>query len=379
MAPFIQCTAEPDVVDLGWGHPAPWALPGAEWAAAVGQAVARYGWKALTYGYAAGPEPFIGWLCDRLSVVDRRRPAPGEVFATAGTSHALELVCSLLLRPGDTVLVEPWTYHLALRIFADHGVRVLAVPADDDGVRPEETARFIESLRAAGVRVPLLYLVPTYANPTGRSLPADRRAAVVRHLAGEVTVVEDDTYREISFGGAPPSLWSLDGRVVRISSFSKSVAPGLRLGYITAAVEFVDRLVDRGMVDSGGCVNHTNALAMAEFGDSGAYERHIAAIRAGYAAQRDALVNRLRDALPDAGVDAPDGGWFLWMRLPAAYAPERFLAVAQDEGVAFLPGSLFSPTREPSRYVRLSYSMYDPERLEAGASRLVRAWHRRDR
>jgi 2-aminoadipate transaminase len=374
---IIQYAGARDVIDLGWGHPPGWALPTGQWAGAVEAALRRHGWRALTYGYGPGPAPLVGWLCPRLGRVDARPPRPEEVFVTAGASHGLDLVCAALTRPGDVVLVDSPTYHLALRIVADHGVEVIGAPADDDGVDPEGVGALLARLRAAGRRVPLLYLVPTFANPTGGCLPAERRTALVEvaRRAG-TAIVEDDTYRELAYGDrAPESLWSLsDGTgVVRLGSFSKTVAPGLRLGFLTAPPSTVELLARRGVVDSGGGVNHTTALAMAAFGESGEYDHHLDAIVTGYRQRRDALTQALRERLPAVSFRPPDGGWFVWLRLPRWATAGRLLAHAEAHGVSFLPGPRFYVAGGGERHVRLAFSLFDPVALTEAARRLARA------
>lgn len=375
----IQYVERPGIIDLGWGHPDPDSLPTQEWAEANAAALRRYGWKALTYGAGAGPGPLIEWLCDRTAATDAARPEPGEVFVTAGVSHGLDLVAGVLAGPGDVVLVDSPTYHLALRILADHGVELRAAPADGDGILPAQTGELVARLCRDGRRVALLYLVPTFGNPTGASLPAQRRRELVE-VAGRtgVPIVEDDTYRELSYSGAaPPSLWSGAGeagaQVIRLGSFSKSVAPGLRLGWLTAEPPFVRRLVDRGYVDSGGGVNHSVALAMASFGASGRYERHVHAVRELYRRRRDVLVEAVRDEIDGARFVVPDGGWFLWLTLPSTVDTRRLLVPAERAGVSYVPGYRFF-VDPPSTVdqLRLSYSMLPPAQLAEGARRLGR-------
>jgi 2-aminoadipate transaminase len=374
--PITQYPGDGPAIDLAWGHPAPALLPVAEWAAATEAALRGYGWQALAYGHATGPGPLLKWLSDRLARIDGRAPEPGEVFVAAGASQALDLTCAALARPGDVVLVDSPTYHLALRIIADHGVELVGAPADEDGIDPDGTAALLRRLRAAGRRVPLLYLVPTFANPTGGCLPADRRAALVAvaRQAGTV-VVEDDTYRELAYGPAPASLWSGAGGdgVLRLGSFAKTVAPGLRLGFLTGPPSFVRTLADRGLVDSGGGVNHTTALAMAAFGASGGYDRHLAGIRLDYRARRDALTAALRDQLPAVPFRTSAGGWFLWLRLPDWAPASRLLPHAQRHGVGFLPGARCYVTGGGSHRIRLSFSLADPAQLAQAAGRLAAA------
>jgi DNA-binding transcriptional MocR family regulator len=290
----------------------------------------------------------------------------------------LSLVAAVLAEPGDAVLVDSPTYHLAFPVLADRGLELVRAPADDDGVDPAATGELIRSLRAAGRRVPLLYLVPTFANPTGRSLPDERRRALVE-LAGRVdlTVVEDDTYREIVYEGvAPSSLWRLSGgeHVVRLGSFAKTVAPGLRLGWINATPAVVRRLAGLGYVDSGGGVNHAAAVTMAVFGAGGAYDRHVARVRGHYCDQRDALVQALREEAPALSVPCPPGGWFLWLRLPTGMAADRLLPVAERHGTSFVAGPRFyADGRGGADLVRLSFSHLPPGDLARAAGRLATA------
>lgn len=376
--PVIQYVHRPGILDLGWGHPNPDLMPVDEWARATADALRAHSWKALTYGYDPGPGPLVEWLAERLRATDPPGCDPSEVFVTAGASHALHLVCQVLTAPGDVVLVDAPTYHLAFRAILDHRVDLVPVPTDADGPDPVALADLLDRLRSAGRRVPMLYLVPTFGNPTGRSLPDHRRRALV-DLAGRagLTLVEDDTYRELVYDGtAPGSLRSLAGHehVVRLGSFSKTVAPGLRLGWVDAAPELVRRLVTLGYVHSGGGLNHTAALAMAEFGASGAYDAHLAKVRSHYARQRDALAGALRGDAPELSGDVPAGGWFLWRELPPGLAASALLPVAERHGVSFVPGErFFVDGGGGARHVRLSFSPLPPDGLAEAARRLAAA------
>ncbi|WP_329110771.1 PLP-dependent aminotransferase family protein [Micromonospora sp. NBC_01699] len=375
--PIVQFRSRPGTVDLAWGHPDPATLPIREWAQACVGALRRYGGSALAYGHPNGPGPLVEWLVDRLGRTDGRAPDPPRIFVTAGASHALDLVAGLLCRSGDTVLVDAPTYHLAFRVLADHGVTLAPTPADRDGIDPAATRDLVARLRREGRRVPLLYLVPTFGNPTGRSLAEPRRAELV--AVAEQTglvLVEDDTYRELAYDGpAPPSLYSAaeDGAVIRLGSFAKTVAPGLRLGWLTAAPALVAALAGRGYIDSGGGVNHTNALSMAEFATAGAYDRHLDRVRARYRGQRDALVSAVHRHLPEVTFTTPAGGWFLWLRLPAPIGATALLPYADTNGVSYLPGTHFFVTDTGDTHLRLSFSLFAPDQLEEGTRRLARA------
>ncbi|MGW4462742.1 aminotransferase-like domain-containing protein [Micromonospora sp. NPDC004704] len=375
--PIVQFHSRPETVDLSWGHPDPTTLPVREWTEACVGALRRYGGSALTYGYANGPAPLVEWLAERLGHTDGRAPDPSRIFVTAGASHALDLVAGLLCRRGDTVLVDAPTYHLAFRVLADHGVTLVPTPSDRDGIDPAATRDLVAHLRRDGRRVPLLYLVPTFGNPTGWSLGSTRRAELV--AVAEQTglvLVEDDTYRELAYDGtAPPSLYSAaeDGAVIRLGSFAKTVAPGLRLGWLTAAPPVITALARRGYIDSGGGVNHANALSMAEFARAGAYEHHLEGIRDRYRGQRDALVSAVRHHLPEVAFDTPAGGWFLWLRLPAPVSATALLPYAEASGVSYLPGTHFFVTDGGDDHLRLSFSLFAPDLLEEGVRRLARA------
>ncbi|MFI6759905.1 PLP-dependent aminotransferase family protein [Micromonospora sp. NPDC050417] len=375
--PLVQFQSAPETIDLSWGHPDPASLPVTEWAEASGGALRRYGGSALAYGYANGPGPLVEWLSQRLGRTDGGAPDARRIFVTAGASHALELVAALLCRRGDTVLVDAPTYHLAFRMLADHGVTLVPTPSDSDGILPAATGELVERLRREGRRVPLLYLVPTFGNPTGRSLAQARRTELVAVAERTgLVLVEDDTYRELAYDApAPPSLYSHaeDGVVIRLGSFSKTVAPGLRLGWLTAAPALVTALARRGYVDSGGGVNHATALSMAEFARLGSYERHLERMRIRYRAQRDALVAAVRQHLPDIEFTVPAGGWFLWLRLPESLRAWALLPYAEANGVSYLPGTHFFVTATGDAYLRLSFSLFAPDLLAEGARRLASA------
>jgi DNA-binding transcriptional MocR family regulator len=357
----------PGIVDLATGHPHPDTLPLSGWARACRDALDRFGPAALDYGPEAGPRPLVRWIGARLGQTDAAAVEPDRIFVTAGASHALDLVCTALVRPGDTVLVGAPAYHYGLGVLTDHAARVLAVPLED----PEAVARAARSAK-------LLYLVPTHNNPTGRSLPPAQRVALLEALRGTgTTIIEDDTYREMSFDGpAPNSLYSLAGGkgVIRIGSFAKTVGPGLRLGFLTATTEFVRALTERGYVRSGGGVNHTAALAMAAFAETGGYDTHLKTILRRYGAQRDALTAALHAHLGQEAVEPVGGGWFLWLPLPDGTDPEALATRAAHAGVSYVDGRLFYPEpKPPTQHIRLCFAMLGEPALRLGATRLAEA------
>lgn len=380
--PLVQFVARPGLVDLGWGNPDPKLLPVNELKAAAARVFDRYGADALNYGYPAGPGPLIDWLSEWLGKVDGRSPRTDELSISAGASQALDHIVTLFTKPGDIVLTEAPTYHLALRILQDHPVEVVAIPADEDGISVDYVRNYCRSLRTTGRSVRLLYTVPTFANPTGATLPFERRRQLVELAAAEgFVIIEDEAYRELSYEGSPPpSLWSLaeTGTVIRLGSFAKSLAPGLRCGFITAGPGTIARIRDSGVLDSGGGISHFSALVIAEFAAGGHYGRNVQNLCSSYRERRDALLDGLAEYVAsDASWSRPAGGYFIWLTIAKGSATE-LLTLAEESGTSFLPGTLFSlPPEAARKNLRLSFSRYSPEELIEATRRLSHAFGRR--
>nr|MDP9467115.1 PLP-dependent aminotransferase family protein [Chloroflexota bacterium] len=319
---LIQFVERAGIIDLGWGHPDPTLVPVDALRAAAARAFDRYGPDALAYGMPVGPGPLIEAIRERLGETDLRAPGLDEVLISGGTSAALDQVATMLTQPGDVVLVEVPTYHLAIRIFRDHPVRLVPVPSDADGLQVSALAEALHDIRRAGDRSRLLYTIPTYHNPTGRSMAPGRRSDLVALAAEEgIVIVEDDAYRELSYDGPPPSsLWGLSatpGTVVRLGTFAKSIAPGMRVGFVTADATTISRFADGGMLDSGGGANHFAGLVVAEYMRVGDYVRQVDLLRDVFRERRDAMLGALRDTMPAAAVwTEPAGGYFIWIDLP---------------------------------------------------------------
>lgn len=375
MSGLTQFFAAPGVIDLAWGHPDPELLPADLIADAAAAALRRYGPDALGYGAWAGPPPLLDWLTEHLGRIDGRAPAPGELMVTAGNSQGLEMAVTMLTRPGDAVLAPVPTYHLALRILAEHPVRVVPLATDEDGPLPDAVTAAVEELRAHGVRARLLYTVPTSGNPTGITVPVARRQALLTATgAAGVTIVEDDVYRELAYDApAPPSLWALGepGSVVRLGSFSKTLAPGLRLGWLTSDVATTKAFVDGGLIDSGGGVAHFAAMVVSELAASGGYVANLDRLRADLATRRDVMVDALREHAPRLGFRVPSGGYFLWLSLPAGLTGAGLLPIAEAHGVSYLPGDVFTGGTDLGRdRLRLCYTRYAIDDLREAARRL---------
>jgi 2-aminoadipate transaminase len=376
--PIVQLTHRAGILDLGWGHPDPALLPVEAMSRAAATALAQHGANALAYGVEHGPGTLRHWLLERIARDEGRAPAPDELMITGGVSHALDQICTLLTRPGDVVLVESPVYHLAVRVLRDHPLELVAVPRDEHGLRLDALAETIAELNRRGNFPRLLYTVPTFHNPTGTSLAPERRVQLVALAAQTgVTIVEDDVYRELSYDGPPPaSLWSIapPGVVVRLGSFAKSLAPGLRLGWLSADRETVARITGGGMLDSGGGVNHYTAVTVGALCTAGDFDAQVARLKAAYRERRDALFAALQEHLPPAcSFDKPGGGFFQWVRLPEGMNAIELLPRAEAHGVAFIPGPRFHLEGGGANTLRLAFSLYGPADLREAAVRLGNA------
>jgi 2-aminoadipate transaminase len=326
-------------------------------------------WRHLSAG------PLLEWLSGHIGRTEGRAPTPDQIMITGGVSQALDQLCTLCAEPGDVVLVESPTYHLAVRIMRDHPLQLVPTPADDRGLDVDALAAQLAELRRQGRRPRMLYTIPTFHNPTGVSLDPARRAALIELAAAEeLLIIEDDVYRELSYDGPPPpSLWSLapPGVVARLGSFAKSLAPGLRLGWLTAGAPLVRRLVGGGLIDSGGGINHFTAMVVAEFCRSGQYQANLDALRAAYRARRDALLAALHTHLPpECAVHTPAGGYFAWVGLPGGMDATALRPAAEAAGVSYLPGARFHLDGGGAGALRLAWSLYGEVELIEGARRL---------
>jgi DNA-binding transcriptional MocR family regulator len=375
LLPSLQLSLRPGIVEFGWGHPDSALLPVEDIARAAAHTLAQAGHLALAYGAEQGPGTLIAQLCTRLGHLDGAAPPAEQLFITGGVSQALDLLCTALTRPGDIALVESPTYHLALRILRDHRLHLIPIPADQDGLRIDLLEQQLASLRSQGRTARLLYTVPTFGNPTGMSLTIERRHALVE-LAQRVglAVIEDDVYRELWYEAAPPpALFSLApaGPVIRLGSFAKILAPGLRLGWLLAAPEIVQRCVKSGLLDSGGGVNHFTAQIAGAFLELNLLDKHVAALRTSYKQRRDTLLAALKRYLPtDCSWRTPQGGFFVWIRLPANLDSAALLPRAEAAGVSYLPGARFHANGGGERYLRLSFALLPATEMEEGARRL---------
>ncbi|MDW8327037.1 MAG: PLP-dependent aminotransferase family protein [Anaerolineales bacterium] len=374
--PSTQLTLRPGFIEFIWGQPDPDLLPVDALRRITPEALNRFGAEALAYGAAAGAGPLLAWIADRIRTREGVPISLEELTGSAGNSDALDQICTLFTRPGDVALVESPTYHLALRIMLDHGLDLRPVRLDEHGLDVAALEATLAALRAEGKTPRLLYTIPTFHNPMGLSLSQERRRVLVTLAEREgFLIVEDDVYRELVYDGeAPPSLWSLAprGPVLRLGSFAKSLAPGLRLGFISGHPEHIRRIVDSGLRDSGGGVNHYTAMVVGALCAAGEFEKQVERLRAEYRARRDALLDALAEFMP-AGVTwtKPAGGFFVWVTLPDELDAAALLPAAEARRVSYIPGARFCPDGGGRNALRLAFSLHKPPELVEGVRRLA--------
>ncbi|WP_369140668.1 aminotransferase-like domain-containing protein [Modestobacter versicolor] len=363
----------PEVISFAGGLPAPelFDLDGirAAFDAVLSTGAGR---RHLQYAPTEGDRDLRTLVARRMT--DRGLPTgPDDLLVTTGSQQALTLLATALLDPGAVVAVEEPTYLAALQCFQLAGARVVPVASDDDGIDPDDLADVL-----ARERVTLLYLVPTFANPTGRTLTAERRAAVAGLAARYGTwVVEDDPYGELRYRGTPvPALAAQPGaadRVVHLGSFSKVVAPGMRLGWLRAPAELRRALT----VAKQAADLHTSTVdqaAAAAYLGAADLDAHVRGLCTAYAARRDAMVAALPAALPAGSTwSDPDGGMFVWARLPGGADTADLLRTALAHDVAFVPGAPFHAGPPDRATLRLSFTTNTPDRITEGMARLGRA------
>jgi 2-aminoadipate transaminase len=357
-----------------YGHPDPDLLPVEKIIAATERALRARGRLALQYGPEQGYGPLLDYLIGKVERDEGLRITRANVMLCAGAAQGLDTAARLFTRPGDVVLVEAPSYHEAIATLRDHPVELRQVPLDDQGLVVEALAERLEALGQAGRQVAFLYTIPTFQNPGGITLTAERREALAE-LAAErgLLVVEDDVYRDLCYEGqVPPSLFELaDGQgVIRLGSFSKILAAGLRLGWIIAESEVIRRIVGCGLKGNEGGANPFVAHVVASFCQEGWLEPHIARLVARYRTRRDALLAALEREMPD-GVrwTRPAGGFFIWLTLPEPLEAEAVLTAATERGVIFTPGvRFFAEASEGGgrRNLRLPFSFLSEAQMAEG-------------
>lgn len=363
---ILKVVAQPGMISLAGGIPAPESFPLELFGSLTETVLSKYGAAALQYDRTEGFAPLQAALAGRLATRGIA-VTPAEVLITSGSQGTLDALGKVLLAPGDRVAVEAPTYLGALQAFNPYEPEYCTVATDDDGVIPEA----LDEVLASGP-VKFVYLVPTFQNPTGRSLPLARRQAIAGIIRRrEVLVIEDDPYGELRYRGTalPPLRTLAPEHVVYTSTLSKILAPGLRLGFAVAPEPIGRWLV----IVKQGVDLHSSTFSQAlaaEYLSGGHLDRHLPRILGFYRPRLEAMLAAMEQHFPPGfRWSRPEGGMFLWVEGPEGMDTEARASVAIDRGVAYVPGRYFFPhTGQGLATMRLNFTMADPETL----SRAVR-------
>jgi 2-aminoadipate transaminase len=368
-----------DIISFAPGYPAEDAFPWQAFEEIARALLSGADGSVLQYGPTRGHAP----LRDAVTSLMRDRgilAMADDVVVTTGSQQGLDLVARVLLDPGDVALLELPSYTGAITAFRNVGATLVGVRQEADGIDLEHLDWTVTRLRSDGRRVKFLYLVPNFQNPTGLLIGLAKRRAVLewadRH---DLLIVEDDPYRDIYFPDVTteaetrPIAADDRGCVIYLSSFSKTLAPGLRIGWMTAPAPIAAKL-ELAKQAADLCTSSLDQRIAYEACRTGLVARHVPTLRAHYQRKRDAMVNALHRALPGALTwSPPRGGFFLWIRLAPPLTSEALLTAAQPHGVIFVVGSAFFVDGTGQEFARLSFSAPSPDRIEEGVSRLAAA------
>lgn len=368
---ILKITARPEVISFAGGLPAPEVFPVQELKQAAIRVLDEAGSQALQYSTTEGFEPLRRRISQRIDAKFAVKVGPENILITSGSQQALDFAGKLFLDAGDVVLCESPTYLAAISAFRAYQPRFVEVPTDDDGMVIEELAKILRSTE----RVKLVYVVPDFQNPTGRTWSVERRrqfAALIQEFA--IPVIEDNPYGELRFEGRiPPSIKSFDtsGLVIFVSTFSKIFCPGMRIGWIAAAANFFEKFV---LIKQGADL-HTSSISqreIAKYFELYDIDAHVQKIIEVYRRRRDAMLTSIDDLFP-AGIKHtyPQGGLFTWVELPAGYRSVELLKRCLERNVAFVPGDSFFPNGRVENTLRLNFSNMPEERIREGIGRLA--------
>jgi 2-aminoadipate transaminase len=366
----ILAGSPPGVLSMTGGFPNPQTFPTGVLDGIAVRLLRDDAGVALQYTPCEGIRSVREYLADRQELLQGRRPEIEEIIVTSGGMDCISLVCQSLVDPGDAIAVEAPTYLGALMAFGGFEAEVAGIPMDEHGLIVDALAERLD----AGLRPKFLYVIPEYQNPTGRTLPIERRHALVELCRRHgVLVLEDVAYRELSFDGTSlPSLWSLAPDIVlQAGTFSKVLFPGVRLGWAVGPAEVVAQLAAAKQT-ADQCAGGLGQRLMEEYGRAGHFERQIPAARALYASHWRALSQALRRHLPPGcSWTEPTGGFLAWLTLPERLDTMAMRPAATAAGVAYVPGPPFYVSDDGRNELRLSFSHLTEDELDVAVQRLA--------
>nr|WP_226899183.1 PLP-dependent aminotransferase family protein [Nonomuraea phyllanthi] len=370
---LFAVASRPEVVSLAGGMPYVTALPLDMVGELVSELVTRRGPVALQYGSGQGDPHLREQICDVMRLEGINAGA-NDVVVTVGSQQALDLITRIFIDPGDVVLAEGPSYVGALGTFAAYQAKVVHIAMDDQGIVPESLAQTIYALETAGAPIKFLYTIPTFHNPGGVTLNIARRQQVldICQRAG-VLIIEDNPYGLLGFDGEPMRALRADNPdgVVYLGSFSKTLAPGFRVGWALAPHAVRDKLV---LAMESAVLSHSSftQLAVGQYLATQPWREQIKTFRELYRERRDALLDALDSLMPpEVTWTRPGGGFFVWATLPDGLDSKAILPRAVAERVAFVPGTGFYSDGSGARHMRLSYCYPEPDRIREGVRRLA--------
>jgi len=370
---LFAVVSRPEVVSLAGGMPFVPALPKERMIESFNTLMADRSNLALQYSGGQG-DPILREHIREIMGLEGIKSNVDDIVITTGSQHGLDLVSSLFLDPGDVVLAEGPSYVGALGVFRARQAHIEHVYTDLEGISPEALNSTIERVQAAGKKIKFLYLVPNFANPSGVTLSANRRAKVLEICRKHhILVLEDNVYGLLYFEDrAPDALRSLDeDGVIYLGSFSKILVPGFRVGYVLAPPSIREKLV---LANESAvlCPSAFSQMMISEYLSNNDWKAQIEVFRGEYKQRRDAAQAAMKEFLPDLTTTNPGGGFYLWVDLPKAINSKTMLPRAVENLVAYTPGTAFYGNGTGQEYLRISYSYPPPENIRVGVERLAK-------
>jgi len=362
----------PGMINFGVGQPSADLLPVELMRVAADDFLRKAKPVELNYGERQGDIRFLETLAIFLSDEYGSTVTPDSLFVTAGNSQALDFICALFTEPGDTVFVEEPSYFLAFKIFADHGLNIVSIPVDEQGMM---ISRLEQELRQT--RPKMLYTIPSFHNPGGQSMSAARRTRLVE-LSREYDflIAADEVYQLLWYDQAPPAALGTmteKGNIISLGSFSKILAPGLRLGWIQTSPDLMEQLLDSGAVNSGGSFNHFTSHIVRHALGLGLLQTLLKHLRQTYRNRVRAMDKALNDHVGQlANWHCPQGGYFFWLEFSRDVNTMELRRMAEKYQTGFQPGESFSSIGGLKNYMRLSFAHYQEADILEGVARLGR-------
>jgi len=362
---ILKVTMRPEIISFAGGLPSPATFPVEHMKAAFDKVLSTQGKVALQYGPTDGYGPLREWVANHLSQ-NGAKIVPEQVLMVSGSQQGLDLLGKVLIDEGSKILVETPSYLGALQAFSVYGPHFQSVPTDDHGLVPEAVA-------TTGIGARLLYALPNFQNPTGRTLSVERRAALVETCARlGLPLIEDDPYGALSYKGEPlPKMLSMNPNgVIYMGSFSKVLTPGIRLGYVVAPLPLVRKLEQAKQATDLHTAQLTQMVVYEAIKD-GFLDQHIPTIRKLYGDQCQAMLSAMDQYFPKSATwTKPEGGMFIWVTLPKHIDSMQLLDEAVAQNVAFVPGAPFYANAPEKNTLRLSFVTVSPEKIREGVEKL---------